>query len=281
MRLVRSRINSFIYHLFVMILGFGMLYPILWTISSSLKPKNEIFADAASLIPSTLRWDNYVKGWSGFGGVKFDVFFGNTFFITILVVIGTLFSSSLVAFGFARLKFRFQSVLFACLLGTIMLPNQVTLIPQYLLFKSLGWVNTYLPLIVPAYLGGTPFLIFLMVQFIRGIPRELDKAAVIDGCSTFGIFFRIVLPLARPVLATVAIFSFYWTWSEFYHPLIYLSNTKMFTISLALRMFSDPNSVSEWGPMFAMSFLSLIPVILVFFFFQRHLVQGVSTTGLK
>lgn len=258
-----------------------MLYPILWTLASSLKPESEVFKNAASLIPNALEWGNYVQGWKGFGGITFGSFFLNSGLVTLLVVIGTLFSSSLVAFGFARLDFKFKRVLFICLLGTIMLPTQVTLIPQYVLFHNLGWVNTYNPLTLPAFFGGSAFFIFLMIQFIKGIPRELDEAAVIDGCSTFGIFYRIILPLMKPTLATVAIFSFYWTWDDFMGPLIYLNDPNLFTVSLGLRLFSDPSSVTEWGPLFAMSIVSLLPVFIIFLFFQKYLVEGISTTGLK
>jgi multiple sugar transport system permease protein len=161
-----------------------------------------------------------------------------------------------------------------------MLPSQVQLIPQYIFYNQLGWVNTYLPLLVPR-LCGQAFFIFLMMQFIRGIPRELDEAAEIDGCSRIGIFFRIIMPLIWPAVITSAIFSFYWTWEDFFTPLIYLNNPKLYTISLALRASADPNSVTNWGAIFAMSALSLIPVLAVFVFFQRYLIQGISTTGIK
>jgi len=272
--------NTF-FHGFVILFGIAMIYPILWTFASSLKPENDIFTKSASLIPSELKWDNYLKGWDGFGDITFGTFFLNSTFVTILVVIGTLFSSTLVAFGFARLQFKFKNILFICLLATLMLPSQVTLIPQYILFHKLGWVNTFFPLIVPAFIGGVPFFIFLMVQFIRGIPRELDEAATIDGCSTFGIFWNIVLPLTKPALATVSIFSFYWTWDDFMTPLIYLNDTKLFTVSLGLRLFSDPSAITAWGPLFAMSIASLIPTFLIFLFFQKYLVEGMATTGLK
>lgn len=278
---MERRIRTFLFHAIVILIGFIMIYPILWTISSSLKPESEIFVNAASLIPSEFQWESYVTGWKGFGQFHFGIFFKNSIVITTAVVIGTLFSSSLVAFGFARLKFDYKKVLFACLMVSIMLPAQVTLIPQYILFHKLGWVNTFLPLIVPSFIGGAPFFIFLMVQFIRGVPRDLDESAVIDGCSTFGIFRYILLPLMAPALATVAIFSFYWTWDDFLGPLIYINETNLFTVSLGLRMFADPSSVSQWGPLFAMSVLSIIPQLMVFLFFQKYLVQGIATTGLK
>jgi len=274
-------LRSFFFHFFVIGFGLVMVYPILWSISSSLKPEFEIFKNASSLIPSEIKWDNYVKGWSGFGKITFGTFFFNSGFITFFVVLGTLFSSTLVAFGFARLKFHFKSILFVLLLATIMLPSQVTLIPQYIMFHKIGWVNTYLPLIVPAFIGGVPFFIFLLIQFIKGLPRELDEAAIIDGCSTFGVFWRIILPLMKPAIATVAIFSFYWTWDDFMTPLIYLNDTNMFTVSLGLRMFSDPSSVTAWGQMFAMSVLSLVPTFIIFLFFQKYLVDGIATTGIK
>lgn len=278
---MNQTIRKISFHLFVAGFALIMIYPIVWTIVSSVKPESEIFRKATSLIPSEILFDNYAKGWEGFGGFGFDLFFRNSAFITIMVVIGALFSSSLVAFGFARLQFRFKKLMFACLMATIMLPMQVTLIPQYILFDKLGWVNTFMPLIVPAFLGGIPFFIFLMIQFIRGIPRELDEAAVIDGCSTIGIFWRIVLPLCVPALVTVAIFAFMWTWDDFLTPLIYLNDTQLYTVSLGLKMFADPSSVTEWGPLFSMSVLSLLPQFLVFLFFQKYLVEGISTTGLK
>lgn len=274
-------LRTALYHGFVIALGWLMIYPLAWTLSSSLKPENEIFKNSVSLLPSRLFWENYALGWAGFGHYGFDRFFLNTTLITLLVLAGTLFSTAFVAFGFARIPFAARKLWFVCLLATIMLPSQVTLIPQYILFHQLGWVNTYLPLVVPAFIGGTPFFIFLVIQFIRGIPRELDQAAVIDGCGSFGIFWRIVLPLLRPALATTAIFCFYWTWDDFMAPLIYLNDIRLFPVSLGLRMFADPDSISAWGPLFAMSTLSLLPQIVVFLFFQKYLVEGLATSGLK
>ncbi|MFB5660971.1 carbohydrate ABC transporter permease [Alteribacillus sp. HJP-4] len=276
-----STINSVVYHSFVIAFGFVMIYPIIWMIASSLKPEAEIFQNAASLIPSVLRWENYATGWEGFGRVGFEVFFTNSLLITGMVVIGSLFSSSLVAFAFARLNFKFKKSLFACLLATVMLPMQVTLIPQYIIFYNLGWVNTFYPLIVPAFIGGIPFFIFLMIQFIRGIPKELDEAAVIDGCTTYGIFWRIILPLTKPALVTVAIFSFMWSWDDFFSALIYLNSPELYTVALALANFLDSSDATAWGPLLAMSSLSLLPQFLLFMFFQKYLVQGVATTGLK
>lgn len=164
---------------------------------------------------------------------------------------------------------------------TIMLPSQVTLIPQYVLFHQLNWINTYLPLVVPSFFGGTPFFIFLTVQFIRGIPFELDEAATIDGCNKFQTFYKIILPLCSPALVTAAIFSFFWTWDDFFSQIIYLNDTAKFTVPVGLRLFMDQTSSSQWGSMFAMSVASLIPVMAIFVIFQKYIVQGIATTGLK
>jgi len=166
------------------------------------------------------------------------------------------------------------------MLLTMMLPNQVTLIPQYILFSELGWINTFYPLLLPR-LGGAPFFIFMIVQFIRGIPIDLDEAAMIDGCGKSGIFFRIILPQLKPALITSAIFSFYWTWDDFMTPLIYLTKPNLYTVSVALRAFADPSGSTDWGAIFAMNTLSLVPVFAIFIFFQRYLVEGIATSGLK
>ncbi|MGY4691371.1 carbohydrate ABC transporter permease [Salibacterium sp. K-3] len=277
----RLTLSDTVYYIFVTAFSFLMLYPILWMFGTSLKPETEVFSNAASLIPLDWDWLNYPEGWDGFGGVGFDVFFRNSLFITSSVVIGSLLSCSIVAYGFARIRFRFRKILFACLISTVLLPIQIILVPQYLLFEQLNWVNTFYPLIVPHFLGGTPFFIFLLIQFIRGIPRELDEAAIIDGCSRFGVFWRIVLPLLKPALVTVAIFAFMWSWDDFLTPLIYLNSVEIQTVSLGLRNFMDAEAGTSWGPLLAMSSLSLLPQFILFLFFQRYLVEGISTTGIK
>jgi len=196
-------------------------------------------------------------------------------------VIGNLIACSLAAYAFARLNFRFRNFWFALMLGTLMLPYHVTLIPQYVLFLNLGWVDSFLPLVVPKFLAVDAFFIFLMVQFFRGIPRELDEAAMMDGCGPFRIYLLVLLPLSKPVLATAAIFSFIWTWDDFFGPLIYLNDVNNYTVPLALRSFVDSTGRSEWGPLFAMSILSLVPVFLVFLFFQRLIIRGIAMSGIK
>ncbi|WP_320198997.1 carbohydrate ABC transporter permease [Agrobacterium sp. rho-13.3] len=256
-----------------------MLYPLLWMLSASVRPENEIFT-SASIIPSSLSIDAYIRGWNGLK-VSFGTFFFNSLTISILSVIGNVLSCSMAAFAFSRLEFRGRKICFALMLITLMLPYQVTLIPQYVLFRSLGWVNTILPLVVPKFLAADAFFIFLMVQFFRGLPKELDEAAMMDGCSAWRIYWRIMLPLSTPVLATAAIFTFIWTWDDFLGPLIYLSDMRQYTVMLGLRTFTDSSGVSDFGSLFAMSVLTLVPVFLFFLVFQRLLIEGIATTGMK
>ncbi|WP_026818685.1 carbohydrate ABC transporter permease [Arthrobacter castelli] len=269
-------------HAVLIILSVIMIYPVLWMLFSSFKPTSEIFS-SPGLIPENWTLQNYVVGWQGAGGVGFGTFFLNSFLIAGAVVVGSIFIASLTGFAFARLKFKLRKIMFALMLMSIMLPIQVTLIPQYIIFHELGWVNTFLPLIVPSFLGVsiTPFFIFLMVQFIRGLPKELDEAAIIDGCSTFQVFWRVILPLSKPALITISIFAFYWTWDDFFSQLVYLSDPSKFTVSTGLNLFLSNAGNSQWGALFAMSILSIIPVIVIFLFFQKYLVKGVSTTGMK
>lgn len=272
--------SAVLFHLIVASLGFVMVYPILWMIASSLKPSSEIWTNQASLIPTTFNWQNYVNGLRGFGGVRFTVFFRNSFLIVIASTLGQVFSSALVAYGFARIQFRFKKPLFACVIVTLMLPSQILAIPQYIMFQFFGWIDTWNPLVIPSFFG-YPFFIFLIYQFIQSIPRDLDEAAYIDGCSKYSIFSRIILPMIVPALVSSAIFAFYWKWDDFFTPLLYLQSLRKYPVSLALKMFADPAAVSDWGAMFAMSSLSLVPVMVLFFSFQKYLVEGISTTGLK
>jgi multiple sugar transport system permease protein len=271
--------KSVLLHAVLIAASIAMMYPILWMISGSFRPQDELFG-SSSLIPSSIDWGGYVRGWTGLQ-VSFGQFFWNSFFISVLATFGNVVGCSLAAFAFARLRFGGRNFWFALMLGTLMLPYHVVLIPQYILFLELGWVNTSLPLIVPKYLATDAFFIFLMVQFFRGIPRELDEAAVMDGCSPFRIYWKIMLPLSSPVLATAAIFSFIWTWDDFFGPLIYLSDINTYTVQLGLRSFVDSTGSSDWTALFAMSNLSLIPVFLFFLFFQRLLIEGIATTGMK
>jgi multiple sugar transport system permease protein len=256
-----------------------MLYPLLWMLSASFRPESEIF-NSRSLIPSSVSLHGYISGWFGLSR-SFDTFFLNSLTISLLCVAGNLAACSLTAFAFARLEFKGKNLWFALMLGTLMLPYQVTLIPQYVLFLNIGWVNTFLPLVVPKFLAADSFFIFLMVQFFRGLPRELDEAAMMDGCSPWRIYYKILLPLSLPVLTTAGIFTFIFTWDDFFGPLIYLNSISTYTVTIALRTFVDSTAESNWSGLFAMSILSLVPIFVIFLFFQRYLIEGIATTGMK
>ena len=257
-----------------------MVYPLLWMAGSSFKPDSAIFTEMSPL-PHALDPANYIRGWVLGSGASFTTFYLNTFVVCAGAIVGNLLSCSLAAYAFARIRFRGRGLWFAIMLGTLMLPFHVTVIPQYVVFDALGWTNTPLPLIVPKFFAVDAFFVFLMVQFIRSLPLELEEAALLDGCTRFGVFRRVILPLIRPALVTTTIFTFIWTWNDFFSQLLYLSSEDRYTISLGLRQFLDASGQSSWGPMFAMTTLSLLPVLLVFLFFQRRLVEGIATTGLK
>jgi multiple sugar transport system permease protein len=267
-------------HAVIIALGLVMLYPVLWLFSSSFKPNNLIFSDPG-LWPKKVTLDNYINGWKGLQGVSFGRFFANSALISLMSVLGNVVTCSLAAFAFARLEFRLKKLWFGLMLLTIMLPYHVTLVPQYVLYNKFNWINTYLPLIVPKWLAHDSFFILLMVQFIRGIPRELDESATLDGCGQGQIYRRIIMPLLLPALITTSIFTFIWTWDDFFSQMIYLNNVKLFTVQLGIRSLFDPSGQSDWGALLAMSVLSLLPIVTVFLFFQRYFLNGIATTGLK
>jgi multiple sugar transport system permease protein len=257
-----------------------MIYPLLWMFVSSFKDNTEIFANT-SLIPHNITFDNYKQGWAGLSGYTFGTFFLNSFFIAIMCIIGNLISCSMAAYAFSRLNFFLKKVFFAIMLMTLMLPFHVTVIPQYIMFNKFGWVNTYWPLILPKFLGVEAFFIFLIVQFIRSLPLELDQAAKIDGCGPIKMYGYLILPLTLPALMTTSIFTFIWTWNDFFSQLLYISELRLYPIALALRMFTDSMGDNSWGSLFAMSILSLVPVFSIFIIFQRYLIEGITTGGLK
>lgn len=275
-----KKLKSVFYHTATIAIAFAMIYPVIWLIGSSFKDNSDIFTNSSSLIPRHFHIDNYITGWKGMGGISFGTFFSNSMIIAVLSTLGTVVSSALVAYGFGRIEFKGKKFWFACMMLSMMLPAQVQIIPQYIVFNKLHWLNTFNPLIIPS-LFGVPFFVFLIMQFIRGLPVEMDNAAKIDGCGKYAIFVKIILPLIIPALITSLIFSFYWKWEDFFSPLLYLSKPRLYPVSVALQMFSDPNSVSNWGGMFAMSVLSLVPVFVVFILFQKYIVEGMVTTGIK
>ncbi|MEO6085231.1 MAG: carbohydrate ABC transporter permease [Umezawaea sp.] len=278
-RRIRRRIRVLLKHFLLIACAVTMLYPVLWMVVSSLRPNSEIFRNAGLALTNP-HVENYANGWNAYAE-PFSYYMVNSVIVVVGAILGNLVACSMAAYAFARLEFRAKRVWFALMLVTIMLPIHVIIVPQYVLFSELDWVNTFLPLIVPKFLATDAFFIFLMVQFVRGIPRELDEAARIDGAGHARIFFDIILPLMVPALATTAIFTFIWTWNDFYSQLIYLTDPDMYTTPLALRAFVDQQTETDWGSAFAMSVVSLVPVFVVFLAGQRFLLRGIATTGGK
>jgi multiple sugar transport system permease protein len=273
-------------HLFIVLLGFIMLYPVIWMISSAFKPGSMIFSDA-SLIPKSFTLENFASGWKGYSGVSFGTFFVNSIVLCAVAVAGNIISCTMASYSFGRLKFAAKGLWFSIMMLSLMLPAHVTTIPRYMLFNSFGWLSSknaivnYLPIIAPKFLAIDAFFVFLLVQFVRGLPRDLDEAATIDGCGKIGIFFRIILPLAGPAIVTTALFTFLWTWDDFFNQLLYLSDTRSFTVSMGLRAFVDASGSSDWGAVLAMSTLALVPCFVMFFALQKYFVRGIATTGIK
>ncbi|MCB1103953.1 MAG: carbohydrate ABC transporter permease [Opitutaceae bacterium] len=263
--------------LYVVLVALGALFsaPVVWMLSSSLHRLADVFAQPYQWIPEIWQWDNYVRAVTI---LPVGRFLFNTIAITVPVMIATVLSSALVAYGFARFRFPGRDWLFSLCLGTMMLPGQVTMIPLYMLFAKLGWVDTYLPLIVPA-LFGSPFYIFLLRQFFLTIPRDSEEAALIDGASPLRIWWSVILPQARPALATVLIFTFIGTWNDFFGPLLYLNSPEKATLTLGLNLMKTQvlgSGVVEWNVLMAASLLVLLPNVILFFFAQRHFISGIS-----
>jgi oligogalacturonide transport system permease protein len=279
-RALKKARKYIIYYVLLVALGLIFIYPFLFLISGSFKSNAEL-ATSTSLIPTQFSVESYVKGWEGVGQYTFGLFIVNSIKIVVPVVIFTIISSSIVAYGFARFKFRGRNLLFMLMISTLMLPNTVTVIPRYMIFRQFRWLNTYLPFWVPAALACSPFFIYSMMQFIRGIPREIDESAFMDGCTTFQIFTKIIMPLSKPAIFSVGIFQFIWTWNDYFNPLIFINSVKKYNVMQGLRLSMDSTTGFSWGPVLAMSFVSMIPCIIVFFTAQQYFVEGISTTGLK
>jgi multiple sugar transport system permease protein len=268
------------WYLAATLLTLVVVYPLLWLAGQSFKPADEVVADLR-FWPHSWTLANYADGWSGLPAGTFLRFFGNSLLVAGLAVAGNVLACSLTGFALAKLNFRFKNAFFAIMIGTLLLPYHVLIVPQYVIFRQLGWIDTILPLVVPKFLATDAFFVFLMVQFIRGIPKDLYEAARLDGCGTGRLYWRITLPLARPALVTTSIFAFVWTWNDFFTQLVYLSSPQKYTVPLALNLFIDQTSQSSYGPMFAMALVSMVPIFLFFLAFQRLLVDGIATSGLK
>ncbi|UQZ83496.1 L-arabinose transport system permease protein AraQ [Paenibacillus konkukensis] len=269
-------------HIVLVVLCVIIIYPVFWWLGAVFKTNTEL--TSPDIWPKHPTLDNFPGGWNAITGYSFGHFYINSFKLILSVLFTSILSCSLVAFGFARMKFPLKNFWFSIVLLTLMLPNQVTIIPQYVMFNKFGWVDSYLPFIVPHALAGGiggSFFIFMLVQFIRGIPHELDEAAKMDGCTSFGIYWRIIMPLLVPALVTMSIFCFLWNWDDFLGHMIYIQSIDKYTVGLALKVFVDAQSSTPWGQLFAMSFLSIMPGTIIFFVAQRYIVEGIATSGLK
>ena len=275
-----KRVKRILSYIFLILVGLLMIYPIIWLFFATFKTNAEIFT-ATKILPDSFDFSGYVNGWKGTGQFGYDTFFLNTFTLVVPTVVFTLISSSIVAYGFARFHFPFKKLAFIVLIATLMLPNSVIIIPRYTLFNLFGWLNTYLPFWMPALFGCYPFFIYMLIQFFRGLPKELDESAYIDGCSTFRTFVSILLPLMKPALFSAALFQFMWTWNDFFNPLLYINSVNKYPLSLALRSSLDIGANVAWNQVLAMALLSVMPLIILFFCAQKSFIEGIATTGLK
>ena len=275
----KRQIRTTVYHIFVVVFGLLMIYPVIWMILSSFKMKSEILDNNAPFFPTQWMWENYVDGWKGAGQYTFGTYFKNSIIISVLATLGTVISSAMVAYALARVKFKGRKFWFTCMIMTMLLPGQVLMIPQYIIWNNLNAVGTFVPMILPKFLG-VPFFIYMMMQFIKGLPKELDEAAMMDGCNRYQIFSRVILPLLGPSIITTVVIQFYWVWDDYMGPLLYLTKPGLYTVSYAIKNFADVQG-TNFGPMFAMSTLSLIPVFLLFLFFNRYLMDGVTAGSVK
>ena len=280
----RQLVSQVLVYILLLAVGFLLAVPFIWLISSSLKTETDAFAIPPSFIPNPVQWSNYVVGLTEFPFVRSTI---NTMILVVWVMLGTVLSGSLVAYGFARVRFPGRTALFILVLSTMMIPSHVTLIPQYLLFRELEWLDSFKPLIVPSFFGGGAFYVFLLRQFFLTIPLDYDDAARIDGCGTFSVFWRIILPLSKPALGTMAIFTFMSQWNSFFEPLIYLNRFETQPLAVALTTWvqtahgSTSMHYVPWVAIMAVSTLIALPPVMVFFFAQRHFIQGVVVSGMK
>lgn len=265
-------------HLLLILGAVIVMIPLVWMLSTSLKPPDQVNKFPPIWIPKPFVWSNYVHALTIFP-IPLWVFVKNSLFMSLAITVGTVMSNAIVAFAFARLRFPGSRVLFLIVLATMMLPGQVTMIPLFLLFSKIGWVNTYNPLIVPSFFGSAYFT-FLLRQYYTTIPREMDDAARMDGCGTIGLFFRIIAPMSKPALGITAIFAFTWSWNEFLGPLIYLSKMESFPLALALSYLKGTYRVL-WSELMVVSFIAMLPPLILFFVAQRSYIQGIVITGVK
>jgi multiple sugar transport system permease protein len=268
--------SKFFVYLILTLFSLAFILPFLWLLSGSLKDSSELFADPPVWIPEVLNWSNYKEAFSAF---PFFLYLKNTLIIVVFTCIGAVLSNSLIAYGFSRIDWKYRDTVFIVVLATLMMPFQVIMIPLFLQFKELGWIGTYYPLIVPHFFGNA-FFIFLLRQFFKGIPKELSEAAKMDGASELIVFWKVILPLSKPILATVVIFQFIEAWRDFLGPLIFLSDNTHYTLSLGVQQIMSQND-PRWGLLMAIGVAMTLPIIIIFFFLQRYFIEGITFTGSK
>lgn len=277
---IRRGIARSLHYLFLILLGLVLIFPLVYMFFASFKTNNEIFG-AYSLLPEHFSLDGYLNGWKGAGQYTFGTYILNSFKLTLPCVLFTILSSLCVAYGFSRFDFPGKKLCFSLMMALMMLPASVLIIPRYLLYMNLGWVNTYMPFWMPSLFATSSFFVYMFVQFLRGLPVELDEAATIDGCGAVGTLIYVLMPLCMPAVISAAIFQFIWTWNDFMSQYIYISSVSNYTVSLGLRMAIDGTARIEWPNILAMSLVSMLPCIAVFLCLQKYFVEGIATSGLK
>lgn len=276
----KSKLGVFGRYVFLVIVGIVTLLPLVWLFFATFKTNTEIFG-SNSLLPSHFSFDSYIKGWQGSGQFTYGHFLLNSFLLTVPTVLFTIVSAISVGYGFARFNFRGKKVLKILLISTLMLPNAILIVPRYILFTELGWNNTYLTFYIPALLGCYPFFTYQMMQYFRGLPRELDEAARIDGCNSFSLLTKILLPLCKPAVCAVGLLQFIWIWNDYFNVNIYINSVSKYPVALGLRMSLDSQAAIDWSPILAMSLTAIIPCVVLFFAGQRYFVEGIASTGIK
>ena len=275
-----SRAQTLVRTTLLLSLAVLMLYPLLWLVGASFKSNAQIFSEVG-FWPQSFEFSAFAKGWKTSTEYTFATYFANSFLITVPRIAVTVVSCVLVAYGFARFEFRGKKLLFSVMIGTMMLPLIVLRLPQDLMFKELGWLDTYLPLILPSAFATDTFFVFMLVQFLRGIPRDMEEAAVIDGCNALQLLWHIIVPMLKPAIISVIVFQFIWTMNDFMGPLVYLASVEKYPVSLALKMSIGATEEVEWANVIAISVVALIPSVVVFFLAQRHFIEGASSSGIK
>lgn len=279
-RFRRKKFHTAAAHIFLIAFGLFMIYPLIWMVFGMFKTNKELFS-ADHLLPEHFTLQYFKDGWNAQGQYTYGVFLKNTVLLVLPIVLMTVISCALVAYGFSRFQFPFKKALFMLMISTMMLPNTVIIIPRYIIFRELNWLDTYLPFYVPALLACYPFYIFMLVQFFRSIPKELDEAAYIDGCNSFMVLIRILLPILKPALFSAGLLQMMSTWNDFFNSLIFINSIRKYTLSLALRMTIDVGAQIGWASILAMALVSMGPLVIIFFSAQKYFVDGIAASGIK